>query len=170
VIADNNYKFHVYEGVLYNRDRKHLIQYPAGKIDQEYYVGFGTQLIDNSAFYGNEYLSTVIFPTSLDSIYHIAFYECSNLENVVFNDTIEFIGNSAFQKCSKLRKIQLYGNPKYTYDGPDDPYNTFEPYTQVAVDSNPPIPNIVRGKGTILERGSVAALRGAYMGVVKLRK
>lgn len=125
VIADNNYKFHVYEGVLYNRDRKHLIQYPAGKIDQEYYVGFGTQLIDNSAFYGNEYLSTVIFPASLDSIYHIAFYECSNLENVVFNDTIEFIGNSAFQKCSKLKKIQLYGNPKYTYDGPDDPYNTF---------------------------------------------
>lgn len=151
-IADDNYNFHVYEGVLYNRDRTHLIQYPAGKKDQAYYVGFGTQSIDNSAFYGNEYLSTVIFPASLDSISHIAFYGCSILENIVFNDVIEFIGNSAFEKCSKLRKIQLYGNPTYTYDGPDDPYNTFEPYTQINIEKEAPTPLLVKGKGSILDR------------------
>ncbi|MCM1141406.1 MAG: leucine-rich repeat domain-containing protein [Muribaculum sp.] len=152
VIADNNYNFHVYDGVLYNRDRKHLIQYPAGKKDQEYYVGFGTQAIDNSAFYGNEYLSTVTFPASLDSISHIAFYGCSNLENVVFNDVIEFIGNSVFEKCPKLKQIQLYGNPTYTYDGLYDPYNTFEPYTRVNIEKGAPPPELAKSKGSIFDR------------------
>lgn len=151
-IADDNYNFHVYEGALYNRDRKHLIQYPAGKRDVEYFVGFGTQSIDNSAFYGNDYLSTVKFPASLDSISHIAFFGCSNLQNVVFNDTITSIGNSAFEKCPKLQTIQLYGNPQYTYDGPDDPYNTFEPSTKVDIEANAPNPKLTEGKGTILER------------------
>lgn len=151
-IAENNYNFHVYEGVLYNRDRKHLIQYPAGKRDVEYFVGFGIQSIDNSAFYGNDYLSTVKFPASLDSISHIAFFGCSNLQNVVFNDTITSIGNYAFEKCPKLQTIQLYGNPQYTYDGPDDPYNTFEPSTKVDIEAKAPNPKLTEGKGTILER------------------
>lgn len=151
-IAENNYNFHVYEGVLYNRDRKHLIQYPAGKRDVEYFVGFGIQSIDNSEFYGNDYLSTVKFLASLDSISHIAFFGCSNLQNVVFNDTITSIGNSAFEKCPKLQTIQLYGNPQYTYDGPDDPYNTFEPSTKVDIEAKAPNPKLTEGKGTILER------------------
>lgn len=167
-LADNNYNFHVYEGVLYNRDRKHLIQYPSGKKDQEYYVGFGTQSIDNSAFYGNEYLSTVTFPASLDSISHIAFYGCSNLEDIVFNDVIEFIGNSAFEKCPKLKKIQLYGNPTYTYDGPDDPYNTFEPYTQINIEKGYPTPSLVRGKGSIFDRIYLTVSKLPYFGEMEI--
>jgi len=151
-IADNNYNFHIYEGVLYNRDRKHMIQYPAGKKDKEYYVGFGTQSIDNSAFYGNDYITRVTFPASLDSISHIAFYGCTKLDDIVFNDTIGFIGNSAFEKCSNLKNIQLYGNPTYTYDGPNDPYNTFESYTQVNIEKDAPSPLLAKGKGSIFER------------------
>lgn len=151
-IADNNYNFHVYEGILYNRDRKHLIQYPAGKKDKEHYVRFGTQSIDNSAFYGNDHISKVTFPVSLDSISHIAFFGCSNLDNVVFNDVIEFIGNSAFEKCPKLKTIQVYGNPTYTYDGSDDPYNTFEPYTKVIIENDAPSPTLVNRTGSIFER------------------
>ncbi len=167
-IADDNYNFHVYDGVLYNRDRKHLIQYPAGKKDSEYYVGFGTQSIDNSAFYGNEYLSTVTFPASLDSISHIAFYDCSNLEDVVFNDVVEFIGNSAFGKCLKLKKIQLYGNPTYTYDGLDDPYNTFEQYTQVNIEKEAPTPLLAKSKGSIFDRIYLTVSKLPYFGEMEI--
>lgn len=167
-IADNNYNFHVYDGVLYNRDRKHLIQYPSGKKDQNYFVGFGTQSIDNSAFYGNEYLSTVTFPASLDSISHIAFYGCSNLEDIVFNDVIEFIGNSAFEKCPKLKRIQLYGNPTYTYDGPDDPYNTFEPYTQVNIEKVAPTPLLAKGKGSVFDRIYLTVSKLPYFGEMEI--
>lgn len=167
-IADNNYNFHVYERVLYNRDRKHLIQYPAGKKDQEYYVGFGTQSIDNSAFYGNEYLSTVTFPASLDSLSHLAFYGCSNLEDIVFNDVIEFIGNSAFEKCPKLESIQLYGNPTYTYNGPDDPYNTFEQYTQINIEKGVPTPELVKSKGSIFDRIYITVSKLPYFGEMEI--
>lgn len=148
-ISDNNYSFHVYEGVQYNRDRKHLIQYPAGKNDKDYYVGFGTQSVDNSAFYGNVHINTVTFPASLDSISHIAFYGCSNLEDVIFNDTIKFIGNSAFGQCPKLQNIQLYGDPKYTFNEGYDSYNTFEPYTRVNICKDAPSPALADVKGKI---------------------
>lgn len=169
-IAENNYNFHVYDGVLYNRDRMQLIQYPAGKKDQEYYVGFGTQSIDNSAFYGNENLSTVIFPTSLDSISHIAFYGCSNLDDVVFNDAVEFIGNSAFEKCPKLKKIQLYGNPTYTDDGADDPYNTFESYTKVNIKKGAPSPKLAKSKGSIFDRVYITVSKLPYFGEMEIPK
>lgn len=151
-IANNNYNFHVYNGVLYNRDRTHLIQYPGGKRDKEYLVGYGTQSIDNSAFYGNDYISKVTFPASLDSISHGAFLGCKNLQNVVFNNTVEFIGNKAFAKCPKLQTVQLYGNPQYTYDGADDPYNTFESFTKINIEKDAPSPKLATGKGSILER------------------
>lgn len=151
-IANNNYNFHVYDGVLYNHDRKHLIQYPAGKKDKEYFVGYGTQSIDNSAFYGNDYISKITLPASLDSISHIAFFDCSNLQDIVFNNVVEFIGNKAFAKCPKLQAIQLYGNPQYTYDGADDPYNTFESYTKINVDKESPSPKLESGKGSVFER------------------
>lgn len=167
-IANNNYNFHVYEGVLYNRDRKHLIQYPAGKKDKEYFVGFGTQSIDNSAFYGNDYISKVIFPASLDSISHIAFYGCSNLEDVAFNDVIAFIGNSAFEKCPNLKTIQLYGNPTYTYNGPDDPYNTFEPYTKINIEKDAPSPMLVKGKGSIFEKVYITVSNLPYFGEMEI--
>lgn len=151
-IADDNYNFNVYDGVLYSGDRKHLIQYPSGKDGKEYDVMFGTQSIDNSAFYGNEFISKVSFPASLDSISHIAFYGCQSLSDVTFSDKIETIGSSAFAECSKLRTIQLYGNPKYTDDGENDPYNSFMPYTKVVITKNVPALKIKGRNGGILER------------------
>lgn len=167
-ISNNNYNFHVYEGVLYNRDRTHLIQYPAGKKNKEYYVGFGTLSIDNSAFYGNDYISKVIFPASLDSISHIGFYGCSNLKDVVFNNVIGFIGNSAFEKCPKLKTIQLYGIPTYTYDGQDDPYNTFEPYTQINIAKDAPVPIIAKGKGSVFENIYITVSKLPYFAEMEI--
>lgn len=167
-IADDNYNFHIYDGVLYNRDRKHLIQYPAGKKDKEYYVGFGTRSIDNSAFYGNDYISKITLPASLDSISHIALFGCSNLEDVVFNDAIEFIGNSAFEKCPKLNTIKLYGNPSYTYDDPDGSYNTFEPFTKVIIEKDAPSPTLVNSKGSIFERIYHTVSEFPYFGIMDI--
>ncbi len=161
-IADNNYNFNVYDNVLYSGDRTQLIQYPAGKKDKEYHVNFGTQTIDNSSFYGNDYITKVTFPVSLDSISHIAFYGCEKLDEVVFTDRIEFIGNAAFGRCPNLKTIQLYGTPEYTYDGEEDPYNTFEPYTQINITYNSPNPNVVKNKGSILERVWLTAAELPY--------
>lgn len=65
---------------------------------------------------------------------------------------IEFIGNSAFEKCTKLESIQLYGNVAYTYDGQDNNYNTFEPYTKVSLAKDAPTPLLAKGTGSIFEK------------------
>ena len=153
-VSEYNPYFNTYDGVLYSGDRKHLVQYPAGKEDQEYSVMFGTQSIDNAAFYGNMHLSRVTFPASVDSISHQAFYKCLNLKDVVFTDKVSVIGNVAFRECPSLKEITLYGNPRFTVDSAiNGHYDTFMPETKVTITENIPEPNI-----TVSEKGILGSV------------
>lgn len=129
-IKDGNPGYKVEDGVLYTISGRQLVQYPAGKQDKEYQVEFGTMEIDNSAFFGNEYLEKVSFPNSLETIQHLGFAECTALKEVEFNVGLKWIGNSAFQGCSSLKKVRLPGNTEYT-QGNSYGYNTFPEWTKV---------------------------------------
>ena len=129
-IAEGNTEYKVADGVLYTISGRQLVQYPAGKTDKEYQVEFGTMEIDNSAFYGNEYLEKVIFPNSLETIQHIGFAECTALEDVEFNVGLKWIGNAAFKGCTSLKKVSLLGNTEYT-KGNNYDYDTFPEWTKI---------------------------------------
>lgn len=94
IVEEGNKDFKVVDGVLYTISGRQLVQYPAGKKDKDYQVEFGTMEIDNSAFYGNEYLAKVVFPNSLETIQHLGFAECTALKDVEFNVGLKWIGNS----------------------------------------------------------------------------
>ena len=129
-IKVGNLEYKVEDGVLYTISGRQLVQYPAGKNDKEYQVALGTMEIDNSAFYGNEYLEKVTLPNSLETIQHLGFAECTALKDVEFNVGLKWIGNSAFQGCTSLKKVSLPGNTEYT-QGNSYGYDTFPDWTTV---------------------------------------
>lgn len=148
-IQKDNYDFIINEGVLYKGWQGDLIQYPAGKKEENYQILFGTKTICNSAFYGNPFIERVSIPASVDSISHIAFFGCKSLNTVTFNNVIPFIGNRAFAECPNLKAITLYGSPIYT-NKPGVIFNTFSENTAVSIDPIVPEVKLPKSKDGIL--------------------
>ena len=69
--------FTVIDGVLFNKEEKSLICYPAGKQEEAYEVPQGIQQIKSEAFYGCSALTSIELPDSVTSIGKYAFYDCS---------------------------------------------------------------------------------------------
>lgn len=64
VDADNRYYCSI-EGVIYTKDKKELVAYPAGKKDSVYRIADGTEYIRSGAFIGSEHLKKIQVPHSL---------------------------------------------------------------------------------------------------------
>lgn len=134
-VADENPRYKSINGVLYSKDGKKLIAYPAGKtgnftVPKEVEtIGFGA--FENSlieavsfedginlltigyrAFYKSEKLASVSIPESVVSIDFYAFAECRNLERVTFaeNNKLTGIYEGAFLNCSSLTDIVIPDN------------------------------------------------------------
>ena len=63
----------VIDGVTFSTDKKTLIKYPKDKVDKEYVVPEGTQIIETKAFDQVELLSHIILPFSLKEIRRLFF-------------------------------------------------------------------------------------------------
>lgn len=79
------------DGVLYSKDQKSLIAYPAGRTGSAY-----------------------VIPESTTSIAAYSFNSCDNLVSVIIPSSVVSIGVSAFDGCSQLSHITVNpGNNKY---------------------------------------------------------
>ena len=65
-----------------------------------------TQLPDY-VFYGNEYLTDVVFPSGLTSIGAGTFSECFSLESITIPSGVTTIGDYAFDLCTHLTSISM---------------------------------------------------------------
>ena len=65
------------------------------------------QSIGGSAFYSCRGLTSITFPSGLTSIEDSAFYGCSSLTGITLPSSLKSIGNSAFYYCSGLTSITL---------------------------------------------------------------
>lgn len=86
VDEDNQYYTSV-NGVLYNKDKTTLIQYPLAKADASFVV-----------------------PESVETIESFAFDQCENIENITLSEKVDTIGDSAFRYCSNLKSINVEDN------------------------------------------------------------
>lgn len=84
------------DGVLYRKEDKTLLAYPAGKKDTNYVIPDGTAVIAAYAFLACSYLENVVVPDSGTIIANCAFWYCENLKNVNIPASVEFIGEDAF--------------------------------------------------------------------------
>ena len=103
-------------GVLFDRDKTNLIQYPLGKLNSSYTVPSSVFFIQFNAFAGSTHLESVSFePQSrLVSIGNEAFQGATALKAVTIPANVNSIGLRAFMN-TPLEKVKFLGNPPVLY-------------------------------------------------------
>ena len=104
-------------GVLYNKNKTQLIQYPIGNKRTSYIIPSSVTSIGSSAFYNCTSLTNITIPSSLITIGSYAFQCCSSLTSVIIPSNITSIGSNVFYKCTSLTAITVESdNQKYSSD------------------------------------------------------
>ena len=107
VDANNNVYSNDEFGVLFNKDKTTLIQYPIGNTATNYIIPDSVTTVGGYAFYDCSSLADITLPDSLTIIEEWAFGNVKNITNVVFPDSIHMVGNFAFYCCSKLKDVHF---------------------------------------------------------------
>lgn len=92
------------DGVLFNKDKTQLIQYPGGK-QGAYSIPNSVTSIGNAAFYLSG-LTSIDIPNSVTSIGDYAFSGCINLTSVVIGNGVKEIREGTFMYCP-LKSITI---------------------------------------------------------------
>ncbi|MBR2742863.1 MAG: leucine-rich repeat protein [Clostridia bacterium] len=103
VDADNTAYTSV-DGVLFTKDKKTLVMYPAGK-SGAYTVPSGVTSIRDNAFACCRGLTSVIIPEGVARVGSSAFENCSGLTSVSIPSSVTNIEGTPFYKCEALKSI-----------------------------------------------------------------
>lgn len=96
VDVDNKYYVADENGVLFNKDKTELVEFPGRCSITEYTVPSGVKVIGNSAFAISRNLERVILPSTVVTIGEGAFSSCYSLTNIVIPEGVTTIGDVAF--------------------------------------------------------------------------
>ena len=125
-VSPENAAYTSIEGIVFSKDKKSLVVYPAGK-SGAYTVPDGVTSIVGSAFCSCSGLTSVDIPDGVTSIGENAFNSCSGLTSVDIPDGVTSIGYRAFGGCYNLNTICFNGNK------PNIENNAFEYDNLIAV-------------------------------------
>ena len=103
--SNNNYTS--VDGILFNKAKTVLIQYPIGNTRTTYTIPNSVTTIGDTAFYNCSALTSVTIPNSVTSIGLKAFARCSALTSVIIPNLVTSIGAQAFARCSALTKVTI---------------------------------------------------------------
>ncbi len=96
------------EGVLYNKIKTEIIQYPAGRSGNVTILNNVTT-IGSSAFNGCDSVTMATIPDSVTSIGNAAFANCDSLSTVNIPNSVTSIEGHAFYGCSTLHSVYYSG-------------------------------------------------------------
>ena len=126
-----NTKYMSEDGILFNKAKTQLIQYPTGNSRKSYTIPNSVETIGSRAFEGSlltyigisesvevisyyafsncTELTSIIIPASVTTINYDAFYCCTDLTTVTIkeNSKLTTIGDAAFNGCTKLKSITI---------------------------------------------------------------
>lgn len=94
------------DGVLFNKDRTVLLQYPIARTGP-YAIPDTVATLNNGAFYLAESLTEVDIPGSVGEIWPDCFLKCSSLTKVRINPGLKTIGLAAFALCPSLGNVVI---------------------------------------------------------------
>ncbi len=100
------------DGVVYDKAKTTLIEYPAGNTRSDYTVLNTVTALKEDAFYGSWNLYTVYLPESLQEIRREAFFDCQGLNYIQIPDNVIQISNHAFAQCWNLTSVYLNDTSK----------------------------------------------------------
>ena len=106
-VSKNNKKYISIDGVLFDKDKTKLIQYPAGSNRTIYSIPNSVISIGSDAFVGCTSLTSVTIPNSVTSIGGSAFSGCTNLTSITIPDSVTSIGSYAFEDCTSLTSVTI---------------------------------------------------------------
>ena len=106
-VQSDNAKYTSENGILFSKDKKTLMRYPAGKKESSYSIPNTVTEICTSAFNDCFNLTSVTIPNSVTSIGNDAFYCCKNLTSIILPDGITSIKKGTFYYCTKLKSITI---------------------------------------------------------------
>ncbi len=106
-VAADNKNYSSVDGVLFNKDKTILMEYPARKTDAEYTIPDSVKQIGKKAFYCCTNLTSVKIGKNAASIGNHAFCHCNHLVNIELPDGITSIGQSTFWNCASLESIEI---------------------------------------------------------------
>ena len=107
MVDENNKNYSSADGVLFNKNKTVLIQYPIGNKKTSYTIPNSVTSIGNWAFDGCTSLTSVTIPNSVTSIGDDAFSGCSSLTSVTIPNSVTSIGAYAFWCCSSLTSVTI---------------------------------------------------------------
>ena len=106
-VLENNKNYCSVDGVLFNKDKTELIQYPIKKEGTSYKIPNSVTSIGDSVFRCCENLTSITIPNSVTSIGQEAFWGCSSLISITIPNSVTSIGDSAFFCCENLTSITI---------------------------------------------------------------
>ena len=107
LIDENNPKYSSVDGVLYNKDKTTLIQYPCANPKTDYTILDSVVDIEDRAFDNSTNLVNITIPNSVKNIGGGAFASCTSIKNVIIPDGVENIGKGAFRRCTSLESVSI---------------------------------------------------------------
>ena len=114
-VEAGNADYVVADGVLFNKEKTQLVQYPAGRVATSYVIPKEVTSIGGSAFNGADNLTAVTIPAGVTDIGIEAFANCFRLTSITIPAAVKTIGANVFGYCHELAEIKVEAaNTAYT--------------------------------------------------------
>lgn len=107
VVDTENESFEAENGVLFNKGKTILYEYPIGLAASEYVIPETVKEIGERAFYNVDTLKTITFPEKLEKINAQAFMNMNNLQEAILGEELTLISDYVFSGCSSLQQVSL---------------------------------------------------------------
>ena len=114
-VEDGNAHYVSVDGVLFNKEKTQLVQYPAGRAATSYVIPKEVTSLGGSAFNSAKNLTAVTIPAGVAEIGNEAFVNCVKLTSITIPAAVKTIGENAFTFCQELTEIKVEAaNTAYT--------------------------------------------------------
>lgn len=122
LVDSNNASFSNDEnGVLFNKNKTVLIQYPIGILNTTYIIPNSVATVGSYAFSCCSYIEKITIPSNVITISDHAFAACNYLESLELSNGVTTIGNYAFSSCEALTNVLIPQSTvllgDYVFDG-----------------------------------------------------
>lgn len=110
-VEENNINYSSQNGVLFDKDKSLLVQYPTGKDASYYTIPNGVKTIASRAFESSKLISVTI-PTSVANIGERALMYSHNLKSLTIPKSVKSIENETCAFCENLTSVTIPGSVK----------------------------------------------------------
>ena len=113
-VDSSNKNYIAEDSILYTKDRKTLIQYPGGLVQESFTIPNGVEIIGPESFRGQTHLKEIVFSGTVRKIMQKSFNGCTSLTSVELPENIEKIYEYSFQNCTNLCRLYVRNDKQET--------------------------------------------------------